>query len=333
MPVKKILVTGGTGFIGNYLVEELARKGFHCRCLVRESSDISNLKQFTDDFVYGDITDGKSLKGIAEGVDLVYHLAGSGHVSAVSEKAYRQFADINLKGTENLLKECLDHSVDRFVHFSSTAAMGLIKGTPVVDEKTPCKPETPYQKSKYKAEEIVFDFCRTHGLQGIVVRPCMVYGPGGKGEFLKFCRLMKKGLFPKVGSGRNLTPLVHVNDVVQGAIKAGLNGKQNNVYLLTSPTSIEMDLFRNLVLSELKIKRPYIYVPEWVAMTAALLLENIAKLTRTTPYATVRNIDSTITDRVFSIDKAKNEIDYRPQIEFSAGIAETIKWFLSKNSI
>ncbi|GAB6145785.1 NAD-dependent epimerase/dehydratase family protein [Desulfocicer niacini] len=331
--MKNILITGGTGFIGRYLVKELSDKGYRCRCLVRRNSDISTLKSFTNDFFYGDITDGNSLKGITNNIDTVFHLAGSGHVSAVSDDAYKKFIHINVQGTINLIQDALENNVDKFIHFSSTAAMGLIKNIPIVDEKTPCRPSTPYQNSKYEAEQIVLKYSNENGLKGIVLRPCLVYGPGGKGEFLKICRLMKKGFFPKVGTGKNLTPLVHVRDVVQGAIKSGVGGIGNNVYLLTSAQSIEMDTFRNLILSSLEIKRPYIYIPKTFAKYIALFFEITATITKTTPFVTYKNIDSTITDRVFSIQKAFKDFNYQPKIKFNDGISETIKWYLEKKVI
>ena len=123
-------------------------------------------------------------------IDTVYHLAAAGHVAAVSKQAERSFFDLNVQGTKNLIKACGRNDVRRFFHFSSTAAMGLIK-RPIIDETVECNPQTPYQKSKYQSELIAFETGKEQGIEVIVFRPCMVYGPGGKGEFLMFCRLIK----------------------------------------------------------------------------------------------------------------------------------------------
>jgi len=330
--MKKILITGGTGFIGLHLVEALTRKGFACRCLVRDNSKIAHLEKFNPEFVYGDITDKSSIRGIAEGVETVYHLAALGHVSAISDEAYDNFVRVNVGGTANLIEECRKHAVDRFIHFSSTAAMGLIKSADPVDERTVCQPSTPYQKSKLESERVVLSLCRD-GLQGIVLRPCMVYGPGGGGEFLKLCKLIKKGIFPKVGKGKNLTPMVHVKDLVQGAIQAGMVGNGGNVYLVTSPLSIEMEELRRSVLLSLGIKRPAIYIPIWMGKCAAVCFESAARLTGTTPIMTYKNMESLITNRVFSIDKAKRELGYAPCIPFDEGISSTLAWYVGQGLI
>ena len=102
--------------------------------------------------------------------------------------------------------------------------MGLIK-KPLVDETVACQPSTPYQMSKYESEKVVTEYSEQRQLPGVILRPCMIYGAGEAGEFLKICRLIKKGIFPKIGKGKNLTPIVHVSDVVQAAILSGEKGK------------------------------------------------------------------------------------------------------------
>ena len=124
----KILITGGTGFVGSYLVKELVSRGNFCRLLTRRKSHAEGLfKKNKVELWQGDITCPDTLKGIAKDMDYVYHLAAVGHVSAISEEAYKNFIRVNLHGTKNLITECAGSNIKKFVHFSSTAAMGLIK--------------------------------------------------------------------------------------------------------------------------------------------------------------------------------------------------------------
>ncbi len=109
--------------------------------------------------------------------------------------------DMNVKGTKALLVACGEAGVGRFIHFSSTAAMGLIKAEKI-DESIPCNPQTPYQKSKCQSERVALEVGKQLSIEVIVLRPCMVYGPGGKGEFHKFYRLIRRGVFPRVGWSR-----------------------------------------------------------------------------------------------------------------------------------
>jgi nucleoside-diphosphate-sugar epimerase len=321
-----VLVTGAAGFVGNYLVKELLKKKVSVRALVRKNSNIKDMTNNGVELVYGNITDRDSLQGITENVDVVYHLAAMGHVSAASEEAYRKSYEVNVTGTQNLIEECLKAEVKRFIHFSSTAAMGLIK-QPTIDESAECQPSTPYQRSKYESEQCVNAYFRDKDLPSLILRPCMIYGVGGRGEFLKWCRLIKKGFFPKVGMGENLTPFVHVKDVVQAAVLAADNGQEGETYLVASEQSYSLTLIRNLVAKHLDVKKPYVYVPKWAALAGTYALENAAKWLKFTPVVTSKNIRSISTDRVFSIEKAENQLGYHSLMDLETGIKETVHWY------
>ena len=321
------LIIGGTGFVGRYLTRELLARGEACRLLVRRTSDTGEfLGAANVELSYGDICKPETLAGVAEGVRHVYHLAAAGHVAAQSEEAYRMFVRINVDGTRNVMRACAGHGVEKLVHFSSTAAMGLIRKR-LADENDPPEPATPYQRSKLESERAALGLGVELGIPTVVVRPCMVYGVGGAGEFRKMSSLMRRGLFPKLGRGRNLTPLVHVSDVVQGAIKAAHKGRSGEVYLLTSAQSIELDKMRELVMAAWGTSAIYPYMPVWAMTAAAGVFELWAGLRGTTPIATRRNIASTAWDREFSIDKAWRELGYAPAVSFEEGIAEAVTSF------
>jgi nucleoside-diphosphate-sugar epimerase len=323
----KILITGGTGFVGRYLVRELTSKGDVCRLLVCQSSSTEELKELGSiEFWLGDITQPETLTGISEGIDYVYHLAAEGHVSAASGEAFKKFVSVNVNGTKNIIKECGKQNIKRFIHFSSTAAMGLIKKN-LVSESNPPQPVTPYQKSKLTSETVALGLGKRLGVPIVVVRPCMIYGVNGKGEFFKMSQMMQKGFFPRVGFGRNLTPLVHVKDVVRGAIKCAEKGIPGEVYLITSEHSIDLSELRNFVMEGWGAKALYPYVPVWCMYFVAWCFEIVARLTGKEPMVTCRNIASTVWDREFSIEKAKRDLGYSPQISFREGILEAVEWF------
>ncbi len=324
--INGVLVTGGAGFVGRYLVAQLVQRGRRVRCLVRTDQAVRTVTELGAEAVRGDITDPSSLAGIGEGVSEVYHLAGAGHVSDVSAEAYRRFTAVNVAGVRNLLAALQGVSLRRVVHFSSTAAMGLPR-VPVVTEETPCVPATPYQRSKCEGEQEALAAYERAGLPVVVVRPCMIYGPGGQGEILKICRLVQKGLFPRLTLGPEMTPAVHVRDVVAGALAAGERGRPGEVYLLTGPRSYEMHELRSLMLAALGMRRPYLYVPLPLALVGAWVLERVARWRGQVPLVTRANLISTAYDRVFDIGKARRELGYEPQVPIAEGIHETVAWY------
>jgi nucleoside-diphosphate-sugar epimerase len=322
-----VLVTGAGGFVGTYLIEALQQAGASCKALVRSEASREKLADRFDGLTFheGDLTDAETLGGIANEVDYVVHLAAEGHVSAVSEEAFRRFTEVNVRGTERLLEACAGGSVKRFVHFSSTAAMGLIRNTRTTEADEP-QPRTPYQRSKLASEQAALDTGRRLDVPVVVLRPCMIYGPGGHGTFEQMCRWMARGRFPKVGRGKNLTPMVHVRDVVQATLKALLRGAPYETYLVTSARSLPLDEFRSLVIQAYGVNPFYPYVPSWAMYALAYASELFGRLTSTPPKVTVRNVASTLWDREFSIDKARSDLGYEPAVSFEEGIAETVAW-------
>jgi len=253
-------------------------------------------------------------------------LAGAGHVSSISSKGYEESFNINVKGTRNLVRACGLNSVRRIIHFSSTAAMGLIR-RPKIDETSKCRPRTPYQKSKYASEIAALQEGKKYGMEVIVLRPCMVYGPGCKGEFLKFCRLVNMGIFPRIGLGKNLTPIVHVNDVVQAAAKSLQKGRSGEVYLIASRESLPLQDVHRFICAGLNVRRPYFYIPVWLAYMTAFFIERVCIITGKEPLVSRMNITSTITGRTFDIQKAMKELSYRPEMAFGKSIAHTAAYF------
>lgn len=327
---KKVLVTGATGFIGKYVAQLLLDNGYSIKCLVRETSD----RSFYDgkenvEFFVGELTKPETLEGIEEGVEYAVHLAAMGHVSSVSEEAYNAFVGINEKGTQNLINR-LKKNADfkKFVHFSSTAAMGPI-GLPVLNEESVPNPVTPYQKSKLRSEQVVLNAFK-EGFPALIVRPCMVYGVGGLGEFHKFYKLMKKGRFPKVGKGKNLTPMVYVTDVAKGAFLALEKGKPGEAYIIASDKSFVLDDIRNEIVKYANPSAKYPYVPKNLALMGAKILEKFYSMRGKEPIVTYRNILSTVTDRTFDITKAKEQLGYQPKVSLEEGIKKTVQWYLEK---
>ena len=321
----KYLITGATGFIGPHLIKKLTGEGHLCRCLVRNSSQTDFLNAAGVELVEGDITRPESLKGIADGMERVLHMATLGHMSnfSVTES---MFEAINVHGTRNIMAEALRAGVGRIVHCSTVAAMGICAEVPATEESV-CNPHHPYGRSKLQAEQIVLGMVNDQDLPAVIIRFSMVYGPGDPRDILKLTRMTKKGLFPKVGNRPKLTPLIHVDDAIQGLLVAADKGDPGEKYLITNQDSLPFDEIRKILQSALGVTRLPLYVPEWAALSIASLVEKIFPLIGKTPPVARKNIESTLADRVFSIDKAQREIGFNPQVDPVAGLKATVEWY------
>ena len=321
----KYLITGATGFIGPHLIAKLVGEGHFCRCLVRNSSKTDVLKALGVELVEGDITRAESLKGIAGGMDRVLHLATLGHMSNFSVTE-TMFEAINVQGTQNIMAEALRSGVPRVVHCSTVAAMGICADVPATEESE-CNPHHPYGRSKRAAENSVQEMITQKQLPAVIIRFSMVYGPGDSRDILKLTRMARKGLFPKVGTKPKLTPLIHVNDAIQGLLLAAEKGGIGETYLITNRNSLPFDEIRKFLQIALGVTRLPLYIPEWAALSIASLAEKIFPVFGKVPPVSRKNVESTLADRVFSIEKAQSEIGFDPQVDPVEGLKETVEWY------
>lgn len=208
-----VLITGANGFIGRELCGQLADRGWRVRAAVRSGRTMpAALDTVTVDAV-DERTDWRSA---LDRIDAVIHLAGRAHV--VKDCATDPLADfrrINVEGTRNLARQAADAGVRRFVFISSIKVNG--ENTPAdrpyteVDRPAPAD---PYGISKYEAEEALRDLASESGMEIVIIRPPLVYGPGVQGNFLTMMRWLDKGIPLPLGWVANKRTLVALNNLV-----------------------------------------------------------------------------------------------------------------------
>lgn len=328
-----VLVTGATGFMGSYLVPKLIEKGYYVRLLVRDKTKAKNLFGDTCEIFVGDIESENTIKGCCNNIDVVYHMAAlMGHDSP-SPEAFERFRKVNVSGVANIINEALESHVKKFIHVSSTAALGLQQAVIYVDENTECKPYTPYQVSKREGEICVLDAAKNRGLPAVIIRPSMVYGPGFKGDFLTLARVCKTGWFPRIGRGKNLSPALYITDLIEALIRFIDKGTFGEIYLLSSKDSYTLEETVMIISKCLNRKIRFVYVPRWIAVEGAAFLELICKLLKRKPSVTKRNIKSVSSDRIVNISKMIEVTGFEPKIPLSVGLPKTIQYFLEQNYI
>lgn len=326
----KILVTGGTGFIGGYFVPLLLSKGYQVRLLVRNKEKAKN--QFGDKCEYhvGDVTDKESLKGCCQDIDIVFHLVAKSGNELPNKENFEIFRKINVGGTENIISEC--GNIKKFIYVSSTAAMGLVKDNPIT-ENSKCEPYLPYQVTKYEVEQLIREKCK-NGFPGIIVRPTKVYGINEPNySYLTLAKLIKKKMFFKIGRGGNFTSNVYVSDFAQALTNLVSGGVIGETYIITSDNSISFIESGKIIAEELGVKLRIIKVPAWFMVFASTIEEKVFTMFGKTPIVTKRNIMMTIQDRIYDISKAKHEIGYKPEMSMEQGIRTVIRWYKIKGLI
>ena len=174
---------------------------------------------------------------LLEGVDTVFHLAGKAH--AVSERGVddEDHQRITVEGTRLLLAAAADSDVARFVFFSSVKAMGE-RSENCQDEGAQCHPETPYGRAKLKAEQLVKEFGEASGVHVVNLRLPLVYGPASQGNLARMLEKVAAGRFPPLPETGNKRSMVHVDDVVESAIRASETPQaMGRTYIITDGRS------------------------------------------------------------------------------------------------
>jgi UDP-glucose 4-epimerase len=230
---KKVLVTGGAGFIGSHVVDRLVNDGYEVRVIDNLSTgNLDNIQNHLNsgrvEFVKGDIREASTVKVTLEGVDAVIHLAALVSVPLSIQNPTLTF-DINLLGTLNLLRSSIEKSIDRFVFVSSCAVCGDPKSLPV-NEETPTDPISPYAESKLIGERYCLGFSEKQLLESVVLRFFNVYGPrqtmndysGVITRFLECCD--RKLPLTIYGDGSQTRDFVNVTDVA-AAVVASMESK------------------------------------------------------------------------------------------------------------
>lgn len=226
----KALVTGGTGFIGRYLVDRLLQDGASVTILSRyPQSELGHRCTM----VAGDLVRPETLAGICRGIDAVFHLGGYAHaVDEPDDKGEEMYRRVTVDGTRSLLEESINSGVRRFLFFSSVKAMGE-GGDACFDETAKSRPVTAYGKAKREAEKLVLATER-HGLAPTVLRLPMVYGPGNKGNIPRMIQAIARGRFPPLPDTGNRRSMVDVRDVIQAAMLAVTNpAAAGKIYIVT----------------------------------------------------------------------------------------------------
>jgi dihydroflavonol-4-reductase len=208
----KVALTGATGFVGSHLVDVLRERGDDIACLVRRPEQAQALRSAGARLVTGTLEDDTALRVLAEGAEVLYHVAGAVTSAGQNERLER----VNLKGTESVVRAAASASVPRLVYVSSLAASGpSLAGLPLADT-TQCRPVTDYGRSKLRGEEAV----RAGNVAFTIVRPPAVYGPRDR-QFLPAFRMVRRGWAAVIGDGRQELSLIHARDLARALVAAG----------------------------------------------------------------------------------------------------------------
>ena len=305
----KILVTGATGFIGKRLSERLASEGHDVVCTGRKlpllGALLSNVKP-----VYLDIGDIELIKNILhrEKPEIVFHCA-----ALVSNGSFSQLMKVNRDGTKNVFEACLLSGVDKIVYLSSVAVVSGNPQVPLTDDM-PYSATNRYGQSKIEAEKIAIAY-RAKGLKVSVIRPVMVYGENEPHLLGLLCRLIRWRMIPVIGNGKAKLQLVDVDNVVDVMMLALRDEKAyEGTYIVADKEVLEVGEFFEYIAKCQGVNPPF--------KISQCFVSALKKL----PFVEKR-ISFFTKDRVYSIEKIKENLGYMPRVSVYDGLKKAILFF------
>jgi len=320
-----ILVTGGTGFVGAALVRRLLADGEHVRALTRAGADTRNLDGLDVEHVVGDLSDLQSLKRALRGCNALYHAAADYRLWVPDPETMHR---ANVDGTVALMRAAAEAGVERIVHTSSVATLGLHADATPADEDTPSTLADmvgPYKQTKFLAEQRVREMVERERLPAVIVNPSTPIGPRDikptpTGQLILDAI---SGRMPAyVDTGLNVA---HVDDVAEGHVLAMRHGQVGRRYILGGENMYLREILG--MLAEIHGHRPpRLRLPNGLVLPIAHLAERWARISGRPPRVTVTGVKLARKRMFFSSDRARRELGYAPRPARQA-LADAVAWF------
>lgn len=317
-----VLITGASGFIGRELVRTLPGKGYIVRAMARHLVKVFSSTSNTSWYVTEDLADQKDFS-MLDGVNAVIHLAGRAHIlKETAADPLAEFRRANVHATRNLARAAADCGVRRFVFISSIGVNGNVTHDQAFTEKTPAAPHNFYAMSKWEAEQELMEISQKTGIEVVVLRPPLVYGPGVRANFLSLLRWVERGAPLPMGAIQNQRSLIYVGNLVD-AIARCLDhpAASGRTYLVSDGEDISTpELIRRLATA--MERRSYLLS---VPMPLLKLAGKVA--------GKAADIERLVESLVVDSSRIRLEIGWVPPCSMAEGLQATANWYRHQRGI
>jgi len=312
-PRSRILLTGGSGFVGSSLAIHLKQDG-------RSVRSVQRIQDRSNAFAIGDIGPTTDWFDALADVNCIVHCAARAHVMNETKvdplAAYRR---VNVGGTRRLAEQAAESGVKRLVYLSSIKVNGEQTSTGTCfTASAPPNPIDPYGISKWEAEQVLFEISARTGLEVVIIRPSLVYGPGVKGNFLSLLGWLNRGIPLPLGAINNMRSLVGIDNLVD-LVSTCIDhpAAVNQTFLVSDGEDLSItDLLQRLGRA--------LHKPSRLLPVPASMLEVAAQLVGKKAVA-----QRLLGNLQVDISKTREVLDWNPPVSVDEGLQKTADWFLS----
>ena len=324
----KTLVTGGGGFLGRAIVEQLLQRGDEVTVFSRGA--YPELGEAGARLVRGDIKNLEAITRVCEGIDTVFHVAAKAGLWG----DWDSFYNVNVTGTENVITACHTHRIPRLIYTSSPSVIFDGKDQCGVDETYPypTRYENPYPHTKALGEQRVLEANST-SLQTTSLRPHLIFGPRDNHLLPSLLARAREGKVPQIGDGKNKVDLTYVDDAARAhllaadALKPG-SPVAGSAYFITQDEPVVLWSWINSLLAALDIDPIRMKLPLWLARAGGAILVaihsgfHLEAEPRITPFLA----SELAQNHYYDISKAEDDFGYQPTYSMAEATSNTIAW-------
>ena len=316
-----VLITGGSGFIGTRLIDDLLKDDN----IVKIFDKVPSAK-YPELVVLGDVRDEKALTEACRGMDIIYNLAAE-HADDVTPLSL--YSDVNVGGAKNVVKAAAANGIKKIVFTSSVAIYGLNRGEP--DESFEPRPFNEYGRTKSEAEKIFLQWAEDDPTNALtIVRPSVVFGEKNRGNVYNLIKQIASRKFLMVGDGRNRKSMSYVGNI--SAFLASLvNAKESiEIYNFAGKPDLSSKEIVNIVQDELGIQSKIPSAPYWLGLMGGYVFDMLAKITgKKFPVSSIRVKKFTAETTVAT--KRLEESGFKEPYTLEEGLQRMIKYEFLEN--
>lgn len=328
-PLKKaerVLVTGGTGFLGKNVVEHLVKEGYPVRVLARKLSDVEPLKALGVEILYGDVADTASLGEAAKGMDVIVHAA------AGTSGDKKDCDTATIQGTKNVIEVVGSAGVKKLVYISSCSVYGVAdykKDELVTEDSTlerfPSK-RGEYSSSKQAAEALVSSAVADGGLPAIILRPGTIYGPGGD-VYTPMLGFSAPNTFIVIGNGRFELPFVYIDNLSDAVVKSiESDDAVGKVFNVVDGERLTKRAYMTGLMKRLHPRARVLYFPFGLLYSIVFGQEILCRLMRRGPFLTRYRLISSQRNIRYDNSRIKKVLGWEPQVTFKEAVQAIVDY-------
>ncbi|MGB5745977.1 MAG: SDR family oxidoreductase [Desulfobacterales bacterium] len=311
-----VLITGANGFIGKAFCRKMLAEGWHVQGAIRSLSKKNALPPGVDSVEIGSIDSETDWRSALDGIDVVVHLAARVHaMDGSSADPIIEYRKINVDGTKHLAQIANSKEVRRFVYVSSIKVNGEERADPYTEADHP-SPADPYGISKFEAEQELRNIADKTGLEVVILRPPLVYGPEVKANFLQLIKLINRGIPLPLARVKNHRSMIFLGNLVDALFTCATHPRAvGNIFLVSDGKDISTpELILKISSAFGKPSRLFALPPGFLRL--------LGKATGNSE-AVSRLLDSLIVDNT----KICTVLGWKPPFSMEEGLKETVRWY------